>query len=91
MELKTRIQKSTVTALQKLLTELQGIACSMGFVFAFVGAFFFVFSIYLLIRQPEQAPKIAEVFRMSCAFLMTAWLLLRFASGLWPFGRRFFQ
>ena len=89
--MKTRTRKSTVAALQVLLAELKGIARSAGFLFAFVGGFFFVFSAYLLLRQPEQAPKVREVFQMSCAFLTAAWLLLRFASGLWPFGRRFFR
>ncbi len=91
MAIKTRTRKSAVALLQRVLTELQGIARPVGFVFAFVGGFFCLFSAWLLLRRPEQAARIAEVFRMSGVFLTASWLLLRFASGLWPFGRRFFR
>lgn len=77
--------------LQSVLRHFQEMALIAAYLLAFVGWFFFFFSLWILVSTTTPRPMIADVFQCCGVLLAGAWLLFRFASALFPFGRRFFR
>jgi hypothetical protein len=63
----------------------------MGCVLAYIGWVTFGASVFFLMLYPTHAVEIARAFNLANVFLLPAWLLLRFAEGLFPFGTRLFR
>jgi hypothetical protein len=72
------------------LPAFRDIARVAGYIFGGVGFFFFFLTMCSLARGLVPGWEIAEAFRCSGALLTVSWLLLRFGSGLFPFGMRLF-
>ncbi len=85
----TVMKRAAVSSLLRYaLKALQGIARIVGPAIAFfgwcpfaAGSFFLVYDEY-----PDSQP-----FRNAAPYLTGSWLLMRFASGLFPFGKRLFR
>jgi hypothetical protein len=80
--------RKTMNSRQERLSELKDISRTIGRFFHLVGSLLFVFSMCLLADHPDAGTRIGPVFRATGFFLTTSWLLLRFASGLFPFSTK---
>ncbi len=67
------------------------IARAGGRICAFAGGFCLFIGTVSLIGRHDKAAGIPDLFQYSAALFTVSWLLLRFASDLWPFGKRIFS
>ena len=74
-----------------LVEALQIIAPYVAYPLVTIGWFFFLLGVFFLLAAPQHAQTDAQVFRYGGYLVVPGWLLLRFAAGLFPFGRRFFK
>ncbi len=92
---KTGVRRGRVPSrLLAVLEALQLLACATGYFLSFLGWFAFALQVCILAAgavNPGQAPFVAERLRAIGIVLVLGWLLLRFAAGLFPFGRHFFR
>ncbi|MES2461494.1 MAG: hypothetical protein V4671_13000 [Armatimonadota bacterium] len=69
-----------------ILSTLKGFAWMIGWVISLIGWLFFALVLYGVAEGMPGDPGRGLLF---CAYwIVPGWLLLRFAAGLFPFGRR---
>jgi hypothetical protein len=76
---------------QDRLCLIRDIARTGSYVFAVPGGYLFFFGMCVSAGVKSDVQNAVALFQSSGALLTISWLLLRFAVGLFPFGRRLFQ
>jgi hypothetical protein len=76
------------SGLAGVIDALRLLACAFGYFLSFIGWFCFLLQVLLL---GNGVPNVGErLYDIGCV-IVAGWVLLRFAAGLFPFGRHFFR
>ena len=67
------------------------IARTAGWICAIAGGFFLFIGTVSLLGHSPKAAGMTDLFGYTGIFFTASWLLLRFAAGLWPFGKSLFR